>query len=245
MKHICIFLAFKNVEHIKLSFDSMSHDDVDFFIVENHSENSDEIYEYFKNKKLVGYIKFNENIAANAINIFIKNHRDLLLEYDYITMTDGDLFVYDIKETINEIRNALDRNICSIASSSLYMGNWYSIRNDNRLIGIEYYNDYMKNTIKSFGCVEGSTSGYLMTIRKKDLHLFENIHFIDSNILDRINNMGLAWYKTNKNLVYHLTWDLYVEGNEYFEWKKQVYPQIWDLLGDDFKYENKLINYVL
>ena len=35
------------------------------------------------------------------------------------------------------------------------------------------------------------------------------------------------WFKTNKNIAYHLTWDLYYEGNEYFEWKKQVFDKIW------------------
>jgi len=242
MKHICVFLAFKNIEHIKLSFDSMYHDDVDFFIVENHSENSNGIYEYFKTKKLVGYIKFNENIAANAMNVFFKDYKDLLLNYDFITMTDGDLYVYNIKETFDEIRSALDRNVCSIASAALYMGNWYSVRNNNRMIGIEHYIKFMEKNTIPFGCVGGSTSGYLMTVRKGNLHIFENIHFIDTNILNKVNSLGLSWYKTNKNLVYHLTWDLYVEGNEYFEWKKKVYPGIWDLREDDFKYEDKLIN---
>jgi hypothetical protein len=36
-------------------------------------------------------------------------------------------------------------------------------------------------------------------------------------------------------LVYHLTWDLYVEGNEYFEYKKQVYDKIF--------FEEKQSNY--
>ena len=52
MSHICVFLAFQNVEIIKTSFDSMYVEGVDYFIVENPSENSKQIEEYFKTKKL-------------------------------------------------------------------------------------------------------------------------------------------------------------------------------------------------
>lgn len=47
MKHICVFLAYQNIEHIKTSFESMYLDSVDYFIVENFSENSDSIKEFF------------------------------------------------------------------------------------------------------------------------------------------------------------------------------------------------------
>ena len=98
MKHICVFLAYQNFEHIKMSFESMYLDSIDYFIIENKSDKSNEIRNFFESKKLKGYIQFQKNIAANAVNIFIKDFYNLLMEYDVITITDGDLYVYNIQD---------------------------------------------------------------------------------------------------------------------------------------------------
>lgn len=226
MKHICIFLAFNNLEHIKLSFESIQTENVDYFVVENPSENSAEIFNYFKNKNLIGYIKFQQNFAANAINTFIKDYRDLLLKYDYITITDGDIYVFDIKETFREIKLALEEPNCVISTANLYLGNNYD--NQIRVIGVDKYVELMKINTNKFGSVLGNTGNFLLTIKKENIGFIENIHFIDTNLKSRLDLNKKEWYKTNKNLVYHLTWDLYVDNNPYYEWKKVVYPNIWN-----------------
>lgn len=239
MKHICIFLAFNNAEHIQTSFDSLYLDDVDYFIIENPSENSEKINEYFKTKKLKGYIKFEKNVAANAVNTFIINYRELLLEYDYITITDGDIYVHDIENTFNELKSGLEMSNTLISSVDLYMGNDYT-NNSNRLIGTKYYDDFMVLNQKTFGCVHGNTGNFLLTIKKENLHIIENIHYIDSNINNRILMLGKLWVKTNKNLGYHLTWDSYLDDNPYYEWKKEAYPSIWYETKEICKFKNML-----
>ena len=47
MKHIIVFLAFENLDIVKTSFDSIKTANADFFVIENHSENSHLIKEYF------------------------------------------------------------------------------------------------------------------------------------------------------------------------------------------------------
>lgn len=231
--HICVFLAFRNVNDIKMSFDSMYHDEMDFIILENHSDNSDEICEYFKDKKLRGYIKYEDNAALCAFNIFIRDHREILLEYDYITITDGDLYFYDIREAFNEIRDGLDKEDCIIASASLYNGNNYS--NKNRIIGVDSYNDIMRDRTVEFGCHEGKTQCNVMTLKKENLSLIEDMYFGDTHVFRKVQSWGKKWYRTSRCLAYHLTWDLYVEGNEYYEWKMKVLATIWKITGE-FEY---------
>ncbi len=235
-EHICVFLAFDNVDIISRSFNSMYHESIDFFIVENPSKDSEKISEFFKDKKLVGYIKFEENIAANAINVFIKDYKELLLKYNYITITDGDFYVYDIIATINEIKCGLNEGY-GIVSADLYKDNNYALGN-KRIVGIDKYIEFSLNSKTNVWCVEGVTGGSLITIKSENLYFFEGIHFIDTIICEKIYGLKQKWGKTSKNLLYHLTWDLYVEGNEYYTWKKSVYPNIWGST-------NKTLNYTI
>ena len=69
MSHIIVFQAFYTLEHIKMSFESMQTEGVDYYVVENPSPYSDSIREYFMTKNLKGYIQFEENIGSNAMNI--------------------------------------------------------------------------------------------------------------------------------------------------------------------------------
>ena len=102
MNHICIFFIYHNLDHIIKSFESIQTPNVDYFIIENKSKNSNKIQEYFSTKTLKGYIQFEKNISNNAIEIFLNDYKELLLEYDYITITDGDLEIKDIYSTFKE-----------------------------------------------------------------------------------------------------------------------------------------------
>jgi hypothetical protein len=241
MKHIIVFIAFENLDIIKTSFDSLKTANSDFFVVENQSENSNEIKKYFMNQKLKGYIQFEKNAAANAMNVFVRDYYELLSQYDFITITDGDLFFYDIKETLKEIITTFERPECYVCGASLYQGNSYLNIGPNRVIGIQPYIDHMKNKagVKPVSEV-GRTGAYLLTFTNKKLFLIKDIHFIDTNIFNNANKNGGQCFRTTKNVAYHLTWDIYIDGNPYYENKKKNINQIWLKSDEDFKY-NKII----
>jgi hypothetical protein len=238
MKHIIVFLAFENLDIIKTSFDSIKDANADFFVVENKSENSDAIKKYFLGEKLIGYIQFEKNARANAMNVFVKDFYALLLKYDFITITDGDLFVYDIKDTFSEIISTFSHPDCYVCGASLYMGNNYLNIGSNRVVGTQPYIDHMKSkTGVKPASTFGRTGGYLLTFSNKTLFLIKDIHFIDTNIFNRVNNNGGKCFRTTKNVAYHLTWDLYFDGNPYYENKKNNLAQIWAKSDEDFKYK--------
>ena len=236
MKHIVVFLAFENLDIIKTSFDSIKSANADFFIVENQSENSDAIKKYFMSQKLIGYIQFEKNARANAMNIFVRDFYKLLSEYDFITVTDGDLFVYDIKETFSEIISGFNNPKCYISAIDLYSGNNYL--NPNKVVGLQPYIDHMisKSTTEPKS-IPGVIVCSLLTLNRKTLYLIKDIHFIDTNIINKSNQNGGESFKTTKNLAYHLTWDLYVDGNPYYENKKNNLAKIWAKSDEDFKYD--------
>ena len=236
-KHILVFLAFNNVEHIKKSFDSMYCDDIDYFIIENKSKYSEEIQNYFLKQKEIGnnivkYIQFEKNIAANAVNIAIKDYITFFKQYEYFTYTDGDYYIYDIKSTIQEILSAFSHPDCAISSVELYpFSNWR--QHSNRILGVEHYINYMRareniSPISRIGIGVPS----LMTLSQKDLGIIENIYFLDGNIRARLHAIGRTWYITAKNLSYHLTDECCYDefrGDEYMTWKRNVGNIIWNI----------------
>ena len=227
MSHICVFIAFQEVDIIKRSFESLYMEGVDYFIVENRSENSKEIEEYFKTKKLKGYIQFEKNIANKAIQTFIQDFMPLLKWYDYITITDGDLYSYDIDIAFKEIKENLEKPNAVLASSGLWLGNMYNRPVSDRLIGTHHYDSYMSNQDVELGGTEMHTGGYLMTVKKENLKYLVVDNFLDSNIKGQIYADKKLWIRSKYSDLYHLTWDLYIDGNPYYEWKKSVYPAIW------------------
>ena len=235
-KHILIFFCFNNVEDIKKSFESMYCNDIDYLILENKSKYSEEIKNYFLEQKklknnIIKYIQFEKNIAANALNIFVKKYVSLLEKYEYITFTDGDYYVYDIKSTIQEILMAFNHDNCTISSVELYP--YSNFRHPNRIVGTDHYIEYMKKRENlKLNNVSGIGPLSLMTLRKKDLGLIQNIYFLDGNIRNRVSLMGKIWYITVKNLTYHLTDDSCYDathGNEYTTWKRSVGQAIWHI----------------
>jgi hypothetical protein len=224
-KHLIVLIAYKHFDIVKSSLDSISnYENADIFVVENKSENSVELENYFSTKNLVGYIQFEENIANSAITIFIRDFWDLISQYDYVTITDGDLFIADIKETFKEVIDAFKNPQIIVSSVDLWQGNSYL--NEVRLSEKEYLEDSLQNQ-REFGSVEGITGAFLITIQNKDLEAIRGYLFVDNYLANKVNDMQGKWFKTHKNLAYHLTWDLYYEGNEYFEFKKQVFDKIW------------------
>jgi hypothetical protein len=218
MKQLCVVRVYNNVEHIKISFDSFYNENVDFFIVENCSKNSDEIEKYFLTKKLVGYIRFDKNIAANAFNIFLKDYYEFINDYDIITFTDGDLYVYNYNSLFEELINNLNNDNVIISSANLYRLNYYNLL--NKEIGVDKYIEFMKNREVENGYIISNTANNFITLKRENIYLLKDINFIDSNIRNKIKEINKLWVSTKNNILYHLTWDLYVDGNEYYEFKK-------------------------
>jgi hypothetical protein len=228
-KHICVFFAFQNFEHIKLSFESIYIDGIDFFIIENSSSSSNEIKQYFisNNNKLKGYIQFEENIAANAINIFLRDFTPLLKEYEYITITDGDLYLYNSHSFFEEILHNLNFPNVMVSSGDLFLDNLYIL--PNPIIGIENYNEKCKLRNLPYEPIYKNTGNNLLTFRSIDLDHIKSVYYLDINIYKKVKELNKQWAHTNKNVAYHLTWDLYREGEKYYTWKKSIINKVWKI----------------
>jgi hypothetical protein len=224
-KHLIVFLAYQHFDIVKESFESISEVDADIFIVENKSDCSKQISDYFTDKNHKGYIQFHTNIANSAISIFIDKFWNILTEYEYITITDGDLYVYDVNDMFAEIFDALKNKQVLLSSADLWQGNHYL---NNVRLGFDDFLNESKNNQTKFGSVSGHTGNFFVTIRNENLNLLKQRKlYLDSYLAEVVNSNNGYWYKTNKNKIYHLTWDLYFEGNPYFDFKKQVYDKIW------------------
>lgn len=224
-KHLIVFLAYQHLDIVSKSFESIKDADADIFIVENQSENSDLILDYFKDKKYIGYIQFHENVANSAMNIFIADYWELIQQYEYVTFTDGDLYVQDVKAMFDEIFDAFKNPEVAISSADLWQGNNYL--NLERL-GLEMFIKESEYNESSFGSIQGHTGNFFITVKHQDIALLKQCKlYLDSFLAETVNSMNKKWFKTNKNKVYHLTWDLYFNGNPYYEFKKQVFDKIW------------------
>jgi len=234
-RHLIIVIIYDQLDIIKKSLDSIFDYDADFCVIENPSDNSEAIEKYVLTKNPKKYIRYVQNVTNNAVTQFNREHSEFIKQYDYITYTDGDLLVYDVKELFNEIFEALKKDDCVVSSADLWSGNSYVTNyrasNDRQeyldIKDRKNINDfmlYMKNNPISFGSKKLVNGNFFITVKNS------NIDFIISEIfLDAIYQRKFRdnWYSTSKNLVYHLTWDLYVDGNSYYEFKKVAYPRIW------------------
>jgi hypothetical protein len=246
-KHIIVFVAFYHLETIKKSFECLENLDSDIFIVENKSPYSKDIEEYFKDKNIIGYIQFNENVANNCIPLFNKEYNSLLNQYDFITYTDGDLYVINAKDMFDEIFSSFKFGETMICSSDAWLGNYHLDESKNilPLDSRKNFDDYikeMKEEVREFGCkpseINKTTCHFFITIKKQDLqHIYKLDRYSDGSLYSlAVMNLKRKWYKTFKNLVYHIHWDLYYDGNEYYEWKKTVIKTIWKINKySDFK----------
>ena len=144
-----------------------------------------------------------------------------LLKYDYITITDGDLKVEDIDSTFKEIIKNLNLENVGVSCVDLTLDNFpHHIPNSNTWLP--------SNCITTKEYIECSTGVLLMTLKKENIELLYSGKFIDSAIASRTKSQNLKWVKTKLNKAYHLTWDLYVKGNPYYEFKIQNIDHFWN-----------------
>lgn len=233
-KQLIVFLAYSELDIIKTSFNSILRPEFDYFIVENKSTNSERIADYFielrrDNPNILGYIQYSDNIAASAIDYFIQDFNELLCKYDYISITDGDFYMYDICDAMKEVRMGFNYTDCIVSSVKLYEGNNYG-NPATRVVGTDHYiyNQQSKHP-ESYNPVPGITSNCFITFKPTFLEKLKEIHYIDTTIYQVVESIQGRWYITTKNEAYHLTWDLYIDDHPYFEWKKAVIHNIWDI----------------
>lgn len=212
-KHICILFCFNNVDHIIQCYESLQNNNTDFFVIENKSDYSDQISTYFKKQPLVGYIQFKTNITNNAIPIFLTDFKDLLERYDYITITDCDLYVENSTNTFNEIFKNLDLPGVGISCVDLSMVNF-----PEHVPGSNEWFPSPVNITDEY--IECATGVHLMTTKRELLEIFYNtVPFIDCNLVETVYHMNYKWVKTIQSKAIHLTWDLYTDTNWYYNFK--------------------------
>ena len=128
IKIACAFLAFRNLDVIKMSLESIIEEseaceyDVDIYIIENHSEFSEvEISPYLdglvKSKKVHGYVKLNQNITNNTYHLLIDCEIIDPDKYSHIIFSDGDIFVPKgtIKEQLNILNTCPETISCGVS----------------------------------------------------------------------------------------------------------------------------------
>lgn len=212
-KHLCILICYQNYEHIMATYNSLKSENIDFIIIENKSQNTELIKEFFLKQPIKKYVLFKNNIVNNAMNIFLKDFFDLLGEYEYITISDCDLLIEDSDETFREIFAILeDRNV-GVCCIDLDMKNLPDVT------GAKNWVPPIKMETETY--LEGDSGIHLMTIRNENIDILKNVHFLDSNLIRKCNKNNKKWVKTKKNRAIHLTWDLYKPGNPYYEFKKK------------------------
>jgi hypothetical protein len=210
-KHICVLICFNNYEHIVKCFESIKNLPLDFFIIENPSKNSDKIQKYFKEQKLKGYVRFEENITNNAVDIIREDYSPLFQSYEYITFSDCDLFTDSSSSLFSEIYRILEYEEVGVCCTSLCMDNLPNVPDANGWIPnpISIHEDY----------INVNTGVHFMTMKQKNYSLLYGTKFKDTLMVSLIRSKNLKWVSTKENKSIHLTWDLYYQGNEYYNFK--------------------------
>lgn len=213
-EHICILWCYNNLEHIAKCFESVYMPEIDYFIVENISPNSPQIEEFFKKKTLAGYIQFEENISDNAVKIFLKDYTSLLRQYEYITFSDGDLLVDNVRYMFAEMGGILENPKIGVVTVDLKMTNFPH--------HLAKPSDWLPSPV-SIGSnyVECQTGAHLMTLKQSNLDIMLNApKAMDNCFRMACASKKLMWVKTKMSKAYHLTWDYYREGHPYYEFRK-------------------------
>jgi hypothetical protein len=197
-------------------------DEIDFFVIENYSSSSSQIEKFFNEcKNIKGYIQFHENISYKANEIFLKDFFEFYSKYEFITITDCDLEVTNTQQTWAEIKNNLEFENVGVSCIDLSM--------ENFPVHIPGANSWIPDPLNvSEHYIECATGAHLLTIKSKNIDILKTLPFVDSNVFHTVYNMNLKWVKTKINKAKHLTWDLYKQDNEYYQFKQKYIHELWN-----------------
>lgn len=233
----CIILAYYNYYIIKSTLDFLlkSSDRLDFVVLENKSENTeDQIKPYLlkllKDKKISVYAEFEENISNNAFEECLDMNILDLTNKEKVIFTDGDLVV-DSTDWLDEEINVMDKHpevsVCGI-----------DLKMDN--LPVKQFPEAVdwipQSTSVTDDYLECPTGIQLLLFRTNELMSYykymknNKLKFKDSDILDYCYDvLGKKWVKTKKNKAEHLTWNVYADLNDpYTKYKIAVpHAEIW------------------
>jgi len=220
-KHICVLFCFNNIQHIKQCYESLYNDNIDYFVVENKSTNSQQIQEYFNKQNLKGYIQFEQNITYKAMEIFLQDYKTLLEQYDYITITDCDITTNNSKDTFEEILKNLNLPNVGISAVDFTLENLPNVPGAGKWVPNPF------NVNEEY--IECPTGLHLVSVKKENLNIiYDTPKLVDTQILKMCYIKNKKWVKTLLNKAYHLTWDLYTEDNDYYQFKLKNNQNLWN-----------------
>ena len=64
------------------------------------------------------------------------------------------------------------------------------------------------------------TGMHMVTFKKSSIDILLNGRVIDSVLCQKVKNNKKLWVSTIYNKAFHLTWDLYTQKNDYYNYKK-------------------------
>lgn len=208
----------------------------DIIILENPSKYSNEMEKIIK--KYSEFIKFhyisNENIEGNIFHYFVNNHIEIIKNYKFIAMTEGDVILSEY---------AFDEAYKLINKYPL-VGN---VSIDLSLINLNIpplpisAHGWIPPAVDGGDCLIGST-GFQFILFKRD-HLLEFIDNLNNKKL--VNKIALGvgdfyglsdsnltifneykkapWIRTKYNKLIHIGWDHYKDPNdEYWKYKNEL-----------------------
>lgn len=219
----CVLLTFYFNEILERCLEGLlpEKNRIDVSVIENSSVNSNSIRKVVDSYKEKGLVKnhfiFDKNIGTNAFEIaFDSNLLDL--DYEYITVTDGDLI--PDKGWLDEQLKILNQcsEVFSVSSDLYYHNAPHRLRSEIMKIGIKSENEMYNERLAGW---------WLKTFRIKDWKDFlafrkkHKIFFHDRSAYDYAK-----FYKDKKSVLtinsksYHLTWDY--ANAEYLQLKKSL-----------------------
>ena len=219
----CVVLTFYFNEILERSLEGLlpEKDRIDVSVIENNSINSDAIRKVVDSYKEKGLVKnhfiFEKNIGTNAFEIaFDSNLLDL--DYEYITVTDGDL-VPD-KGWLDEQITILEKcpEVFSV-SMPLYYDNAPPKQREKAMkVPIQSENNFYKERIAGWVLKTFRTSDWkdFIAFRKKHKIFF---HDSSSYMYSKLKKKMKSVLTLNTKS-YHLTWDY--SDSEYLKLKKSL-----------------------
>lgn len=231
----CIVLVYKEVDIVKKSLDffaSLSKY-IDVIVIENPSNNTDEIrnhvFSLAKNGKIKKYYLFESNVTNNAFDIVLENELTSWSKSKYLIVSDGDVVVDNPKAWLKEtLRTLRYKNVFCVGAG---------LKLDN--LPLKTFPDalsWIPPLINDSPFHEGRTGCQLLTLRSKDMLKFlkwkeENGRFFTDGDMNNFcyKIIEKKWARTSQNLAYHLTWDLYANlDNEYTKLKtSKSFKETW------------------
>ena len=208
MKHICCLHVFYNLNETIKCFESLKNLNMDFVILEDESDHSPEIQEYFSDKNILKYCLFRDS-GGNTLS-FYRDEVDLLKTYDYITVSDCDLYHEDQGIVFNEIRSILDNHPEVGACSA-------SLSDENLPVWAQAWG--MGGSDVGASYIVAETGIWLTTFKSNFSEIFNVNCWWDFLIRNQCMTLGKKWVRTKINSVYHLTWDLYSEAEPFGDYQ--------------------------